>query len=533
MKIINYNGPSSLNHIKQLIKISIGHNYLPEDWNQKRKNGDELVYTKTRMLSLKSDCIFILEGCLQFIFHIEQDSSEYWKDQFYDKIYTYRISSNVAFDRNRKLFNVKSTETVFCSSDRKYYILDEIDFIKENRIIYVENSDEWLFESDVVFAITEFGNAVMVNKAHAYMWRSGELKTFQEPSITISSSLTRLLYKCNHDSVIADVLLSAINNALLVKVNSPDYISYREAEGMISFMPYGKEQKFTEDESWVRNGRQSAKPAKVVKMILEQSFSDKELEQFANCFKAIENEEKIVIQESSFDEAYCSLNYCDRPDSCMWDKGYTEFYPDSAKAMVAVNGNGDFVGRAILWDAIIKETNENIKLLDRIYGKDDIKQFFKDWAKQNGFAYKQKQTYDSKREVVFNGNNVYMSLIVNAPNQDEVSYFPYMDTFTFGDGKILSNDTTLIQENKLRIYNHIDGECGYSEYYGCVRLSNGDWVDSDNAVEINGVMVHIRDTVFCLRLEQNILAVDAVEVPDGYVHRQFVNADGTLIEEQV
>lgn len=349
--------------------------------------------------------------------------------------------------------------------------------------------------------------------------------------MNFSISFIELLRNC--DTPVAHELLNCrwSESSHLIKEGAPDYITFREKDSLISFCPFGKEQLFTENGDWKREGRQSAKPGKVVRMILKQDFPDVEIEKFVNCFKAYECKTKVFFKTVTPAEAYDSSNYAVNIDSCMKNKGFTAFYPNTVQSLVAYNADG-YVGRALLWNEV-KGPYPNIKVMDRIYGSDEIIQMFKNWAKENGYFRKEYQTYSSKQSFIDpDGLNVSLMLTVNHPTQSEYEdEFPYMDTFTFGNGIELNNFG--FDNSEQYTYNCTDGcrDCPPEEdqHEGEIQLHNGDWVSEDNACMIGGDYYDIDDCVTCHRTDEWILLEDAYRIELSrretiFIHRDFVTA---------
>lgn len=346
-----------------------------------------------------------------------------------------------------------------------------------------------------------------------------------------SDSFVTLLYNCNTE--VSEQLLNCRReeNAHLVKENAPNFITFREKENLISFCPFGKVQERTDSGDWKKEGRQSAKPGKVVRMILKQEFTDAEIEKFVNCFKAYECRTKVFFKTVNPAEAYDSDNYAIVIDSCMKNKGFTDFYPNSVQSLVAYNADG-FIGRALLWNEV-KGLSHDIKVMDRIYGKDDTIQMFKDWARENGYYRKEHQNYSSKQCFVDpEGMNVSLRLTVNHPTQSEYEdEFPYMDTFTYGNGNELNNFG--FDESEQYTYNCTDGcrDCPpkEDEHEGQVQLYNGDWEDEDNACLVGDEYYSLDDCVICHRSSEWILLENAYRIEIGrhdtiYIHEDYVTA---------
>lgn len=117
-------------------------------------------------------------------------------------------------------------------------------------------------------------------------------------------------------------------------------------------------------------------------------------------------------------------------------------YSDNAGIIVMLDGtdNSKILGRANLW-----VTDDGIKFMDRIYGAEKIMESFKDWAKDNGYAYKRRQVYDTPESIVGSDGVVRNTELKITLDMDKLEKLydvecrfraPYMDTF-----KYLNRDT--------------------------------------------------------------------------------------------
>ena len=120
-------------------------------------------------------------------------------------------------------------------------------------------------------------------------------------------------------------------------------------------------------------------------------------------------------------------NSCMRYDFCK-NEHYFDIYKDNCKMMILVNPASDKIrGRALLWEAI-----DGTKIMDRVYGADENFHLFFDWAKQNGYWRKNRQTHSSEMYWVDPQGNaeVYNRFVIKL-NPDNFHYekYPYADTF--------------------------------------------------------------------------------------------------------
>lgn len=87
--------------------------------------------------------------------------------------------------------------------------------------------------------------------------------------------------------------------------------------------------------------------------------------------------------------------------SCMGDddcQPYFDLYVNNPKVcnLLILKGDDNKIrGRALLWTFKDSDGNE-VKLMDRIYGKDSTIERFKRWATKNGYWYNERQSYDHR-----------------------------------------------------------------------------------------------------------------------------------------
>lgn len=489
--IENYPQGLSLSFLKRKIAISVSYGYIDWKWNKDRKEKG-LIYTSTGYIAYKIDCMIMQDK----IYNLILDSDNFFKDEWTGiyHAYSHNRSYEYAFDAKHNEYKTHA-DCVFCVSDGRNYIKSEIGFLEKPMIEYCGS----YHYADTFIEFTDGVSTFQAPKQLANIWRDGTNRLELEPDLVFSVSFLQLLKQC--DCIVAKKLLYASRHINKVKLKSPDYISFREKQGMIAYTPYGKELKRNSDNSWVLEGRQSAKPGKVAQMILEEKLLDKDLEEFSNCFKAIEKETEIHFEFVSFEAAYNYRNYPDCSiDSCMWNKNFTDFYPPKyCKVLVAVDGNGNYKGRALHWKAFKACDNEEIVFIDRIYGSDEIKKMFKNYAQKNNWHHKEFQSYASKDQFV-NPSGDCCTINLYVPMTDQIEddgCAPYMDTMTFGDNEKLYNYSKDIAPNKFIKFNNTCGEISFGDNYGQVQVADGRWYDEDQCFEFEGLYYNSNNHVLC------------------------------------
>lgn len=260
----------------------------------------------------------------------------------------------------------------------------------------------------------------------------------------------------------------------LVKEDFCDYVAIRGE--MLTYMPHGREQKFNDAGRWIREGRQEIKPAKLMRKILTDdainTLTDADFEKFTNLLKSFvgcngcdENAAQTILKvvNGEFISHYYTLelnddkvNGSNLAGSCMQGKpsSYFDIYvknPSVCSLAVLLDGEGDLLGRALIWAA-----SDGQKLMDTIYTNEKHMDIFKKFATDNGMKYKFSQSchhhhFDGLSPNDFGRREVMLE-------NSSFSNYPYMDTFYFLDGKILSNESDSNEYLELR-----DTNGGYEE----------------------------------------------------------------------
>jgi hypothetical protein len=271
----------------------------------------------------------------------------------------------------------------------------------------------------------------------------------------------------NDSKPIVRFIKNAINYAyrdypiwrMMIDTSKINYLTLRD-DGSLSFLPAGKEHIVTENGTWSRKSRQAGAPAKVIKKLLTpraaKLFKDVDFEQFANSYKSAcdaETKRFEIWENTKIPNVYCmkrehgggTLN-----DSCMnGDSDYLDmyFYCPKLRIIVLLNKDNELCGRALLW-----QVGEDEYLMDRIYvAKDHYYDMFLEYAEENGFVRKvEYKTFRERNTFVKNGNVFEKYYKIVTPTTH--SYYPYIDTFCYGDDGYLTN-----KQYGPYCYNYTDG----------------------------------------------------------------------------
>lgn len=316
------------------------------------------------------------------------------------------------------------------------------------------------------------------------------------------SKISRHLYKCfthTYSNLLSD---SEIN-----------YLTFRD-DGSISYLPKGSEHVWTEDGKWSRKNRQNGKPSKIIKKIMTprllKSFNDKDFEGFHNNYKASGNTsyEFSLRGNEEIPDVY-DMPYYESgtlENSCMRSHGYyLDIYKNCSelKILCLINiDTGILHGRALVWD-----TGEFI-FMDRIYTSHDyMYDMFLQYAEDNGWWRKEEYNSYSNKTSLISPDGSYISKKMTIYTPTDFSYYPYIDTFSYGGDGYLSN-----VDVDCYTYDCTDGgRCESDPYEGQTYCECDDeYYDDDVVVYIN-----------CGDREGQYCHIDNAVCIDGYYFHEY------------
>ena len=293
--------------------------------------------------------------------------------------------------------------------------------------------------------------------------------------LIFNDEMFNFLQFAQKDSIIAAVFLQGDTSHINDEGN---YIKRVDNEiDVVSFLPKSKYEKV--ENNW-ENGRVRIKIGRFVrKFLTEFSFknfkvTDTLIEKFVNLYKSYFSRDtsKLKIFEGEeilkyyLEDNYHTLNggrFGSLWNSCMRQSERNKFMKlyaknkDKVKLLVFFSDDDKVRARALLWEGVKdhKDSTKEYKFMDRIYYVYDHDiNFFKDWAKENGYISKWDQT--AKTELLFDidGGVKRLQLYVNL-DHGGLSYFPYLDTFKnfyvsknrFSNSQNYNFDYVLVQSN--------------------------------------------------------------------------------------
>lgn len=238
---------------------------------------------------------------------------------------------------------------------------------------------------------------------------------------------------------------------------SNDRAYHLRNNGMVSFLPKGKDCMVNESGNWDRKNRIEIKTGRALRQLAELlciTMTDAEIEKASNQLKSIaddSNEDPFGdISEVAGEEIrkwYFSDNYWAGNggssvlrDSCMRYKeaqAFLDIYVDNPevcrliiltkedkKAEMGVKDRTYLLGRALLW--IDKDGN---KIMDRVYANDVNTELFIKYAKKNEYIYKEAQSRGECRWQE-NGKWAERKIFVKLEVDDD-KRFPYLDSLYY------------------------------------------------------------------------------------------------------
>lgn len=245
------------------------------------------------------------------------------------------------------------------------------------------------------------------------------------------------MYETN-DCMLSKYILNNSNNRGFDKLRG---VTIDDSYEYVTFIPAMK--------PYIEKYRQKIKIGKLIKKLYSNDFTESQIELIVNRIKsrAPLSYSFKVVSGSDINKYYSSDHYesgCSSLGaSCMKDRDwdYFDIYSqnDACSMLILVNDEEMIIGRALLWQFECGRDDENYKLMDRAYGTDSTIVRFKNWAKQNEFWTKERQSYDYKRSWIDLDGNVINKLF-QIPMETSFSYYPYIDTFTYISDDYISND---------------------------------------------------------------------------------------------
>lgn len=283
--------------------------------------------------------------------------------------------------------------------------------------------------------------------------------------LIFNDEMYSFLQFAQRESIIAALFLQGDSSHINDEGN---YVKRVEDEiDVVSFLPKSKYEKV--ENEW-ESGRIKIKIGRFIRKFLTdfsiQNFNinDQMIEKFVNLYKSYFSRDisKLKIVEGEeilkyyLEDNYHSLNGNRAGslwNSCMRQRERNKFMKlyaknsDKVKMLVFFSDDDKVRARALIWEGVKdhKDSTKEYKFMDRIYYYYDHDiNFFKDWAKENGYLCKWEQS--AKTEMLFDdgtGSPVIKQLYVML-DEYNLPYYPYLDTFkffNFNKGRFSNSDS--------------------------------------------------------------------------------------------
>lgn len=309
---------------------------------------------------------------------------------------------------------------------------------------------------------------------------------------------------------------------------------------------------FGSDHIIVKQSRNPLKIGRFVNTVFPGKFSQKEIEEFTNRYKAIINksEEFIIVEGDEIAKWYNKSNYYELKhtlgSSCMKnvDDSFFEIYTKNPEVcrMVCVIKDDKLLGRALLWKPnfsfFSKDKPSFEYFMDRQYAvSDSIIQKMRDYAEENGWSYKTINSNSSLTNISY-GGDVYRVHMEVQLNKLKYRKFPYVDTFRKYNphGYILINDDDENDDDGLYLLNSTSG--GFEE------ISSGVWsdylgenIDRDYVVwsDAYNSYLHIGDSIEVTtgsRIHRDWYPNTALELRYDYWNDCYIHEEDAIYSEE-
>jgi hypothetical protein len=236
-----------------------------------------------------------------------------------------------------------------------------------------------------------------------------------------------------------------------------------------SFTKLGKDP--SDPEIFKAKGRSETRIGRFVRSLstkLGQSFTDKEIEEFVNTYKAADTTKdnfKLVsgkeISKHYHQDSYAKPSGGTLGDSCMRYpecQDYFDIYdknPDSCRMLILFDKENKVLGRALIWKISKIEMNKDCEaeyFMDRVYScKDSDVIKFRKFAESNNWIYRKRDNNNSHFNslvFIYKGQTVWGKIVTELRPGLKIDEFPYVDTMSFLKGKYISN-VGLGQDQKI------------------------------------------------------------------------------------
>jgi len=300
--------------------------------------------------------------------------------------------------------------------------------------------------------------------------------------------------------------------------NSDDGVSFVQSGRLLRLDNLGEDY-----DAWTMRGRVDTTIGRLIRRLFGTKFNQESVERFVNKYKAIirmQNSFKNfdIVQGDDIKYWYLQSRYEARRGvlggSCMQYQECQNYFgiytknPEHVRLCILKNDKGDKIkGRAIVW----KLTQPDMVFMDRIYTIEDADvNLFKEFAKQNGWVIKKRQTYRDDILLYPDGKEEETPKLIVELNNNNFNRYPYMDTMRifYRNKKILSNKVLSTKKYGGRYITLNDTGGYYNEY-------NDDDYEDVFVTDWRGNEINENDAVWCEYDDVYCLSTEATRVRKG------------------
>jgi hypothetical protein len=376
--------------------------------------------------------------------------------------------------------------------------------------------------------------------------------------------------KCKISQILVDVLTTKKDINKFLNETYPNFIQISK-DNSISSITNKKALEILEEikrnssniEEWYRlcytKNRQNLRPAKFVTNLLNTDglihygITEKDLQEFVQEWGKFFKDDKEfhIVKGKDIQFWYNNLNYAKPGNeysgstlwrSCMGDESknkFMELYSINPQfsLLILKDSENKIWGRALIIE------DGDFKVMDRVYYINEVVlERFRDWARENNFIYKFRQSHDSWNDwfVQEKGKEIHkkLELTFNINNLPKSNYYPYVDSFFYLYKDTMKMSNILKESLGKRFLELRNPQGGYYEKGWCEHNKN--WYNHNELrkCEITGLYYHYhlitsfnnksvyKELVVASKiLKRNILKTESIKVlfDNDWVTKEEVN----------
>lgn len=258
-------------------------------------------------------------------------------------------------------------------------------------------------------------------------------QTIKIPSVCLKRVPRTIMSKTMKD--VYEFMINKGRNALILP--EYNYMEISEDGKFIKYIATDRLSRF-DGKFWDKDLRAKFATQKKIRGVLKALFdcNDEEMDAVIMLYgnSTIEVE---VLEGADVRYVYDRANNHDSGtlgNSCMLDKpsSYFDIYEENAKVAIVKDDSGKIILRALIWELYSESLKRKIKILDRIYSKNDsMVPMIKNWAMKSGMYTIVSQTHSCKTMVSPKGAELPIGDFHVRLTRADYENFPYIDTFFY------------------------------------------------------------------------------------------------------